>query len=914
MLERTKLSLAVSAAIGAGLAGLAPGVGAQTPTAAPAPQALERVEVTGSLIRRIEGETALPVVTINMDELAKAGVTNAEQAVKFISQNQSNTVTSSSVSGTNGAAAYADLRSLGPNRTLVLLNGKRITQNPFAVVAVDLNTLPLAAVQRIETLPDGASATYGTDAIAGVINFITRKEYSGITVGAEAQIPEESGGEIYSTNLMAGWGSLAKQGWNAYGSLNYRTQKPLGGTERDFMQSSYIPERGFNGTSPTTFPANYTQGTTVATNPSYPGCFPPSSLAIPSTPANTRCFADTQTFTYVIPDQEQWSAFLRGNLALNPNNTLFAEYFYSFNQVQSRIAPSPEGGLTMNPTSPFFPGNGITPITAPGLNTAAPISVSWRTTFLGAREGKQENDTQRLVLGLEGSGAGWDYQANVLWSEAKVVNTFLGGWPRTQALINGVGGLAGAPFLNPFGNQTPAGQAYMDANTVTGEVQNGKSEMRNLNVIGSRQFGNLPGGPMSVALLGEYREEEMVYNTDVPKVSQAASSGLAGSGATRQGDRDIFAAGVEFAFPVLKGLEIGASLRYDDYSDFGSTTNPKFSIRWTPNDQLLLRASYNTGFAAPSLYNLYLPNSTTFTANRYNDPVLCPNGVPTAAAVPSRDCGLQFQRLIGGNDQLNPEESESYTFGFVFQPVPSFSFGIDYWRYKITDSISTIGEQTIFAAPSTYADLFVRCSQAPADRIATIGACRIPGGDPLAYVIDTFQNLGNTETSGLDFQANWQGPATKYGRFNIGIRSTYVMSYDFQVVPNGAFFDPVGNYSPQFAGPVIRYQQISTLGWNYDVWNATLFNRYLSGYTDQNSAASVAPGYTQHRVQDYSIWDLSVTYTGFRGLTLRGGVLNILDDDPSYSNQTGRFQARAYDDRFTNPLGRVWTIAASYQF
>ena len=157
MLQRTKLSLAVSAAIGAGLVGLAPGAWAQAP-AAPAPQSLERVEVTGSLIRRIEGELGTPVITINIDELQKAGVTNAEQAVKFITQNQSSNgaITTGSVSGTDGAASYADLRNLGPQRTLVLLNGKRVAANPFAVVAVDLNTLPLAAVQRIETLPDGA--------------------------------------------------------------------------------------------------------------------------------------------------------------------------------------------------------------------------------------------------------------------------------------------------------------------------------------------------------------------------------------------------------------------------------------------------------------------------------------------------------------------------------------------------------------------------------------------------------------------------------------------------------------------------------------------------------------------------------------------------------------------------------------
>ena len=146
------------------------------------PQALERVEVTGSLIRRIEGETALPVVTISTEELQKAGVTNAEQAVKFITQQQGGLVTSGSVSSTNGAASYASLRSLGPQRTLVLLNGKRVVSNPFSSVAVDLNTLPLAAVQRIEVLPDGASATYGTDAIAGVINFITPVSYTHLTL------------------------------------------------------------------------------------------------------------------------------------------------------------------------------------------------------------------------------------------------------------------------------------------------------------------------------------------------------------------------------------------------------------------------------------------------------------------------------------------------------------------------------------------------------------------------------------------------------------------------------------------------------------------------------------------------------------------------------------------------------------
>ena len=300
MLKRTKLSLAVSAALSAGLAGFAPGALGQTST-----QSLDRVEVTGSLIKRIESEVALPVTSISATELQSAGVTNAEQVLRTITQNNAGgAVTSGSVSGNNGGASYASLRALGAQRTLVLLNGKRIVNNPNGTVAVDLNTMPTAALERVEVLQDGASSTYGTDAIAGVINYITRKQYQGVTVGGEMQIPEDGGGEIYVGSLLGGYGNLATQGWNVFGAFNYRKQQPLQGNERDFMESSYIPSKGFDGTSPTTFPGNYVQTGTIntATNPYIPGCFPPSSIRVGN---NSFCSADTQLFTQVIPDQEQ---------------------------------------------------------------------------------------------------------------------------------------------------------------------------------------------------------------------------------------------------------------------------------------------------------------------------------------------------------------------------------------------------------------------------------------------------------------------------------------------------------------------------------------------------------------------------------------------------------------------------------
>ena len=916
MFQAKKISLAVSAALSSGLIGLAPSALAQSTGT----QALERVEITGSLLRRIEGETALPTTTLSTDEIVKAGATNAEQAMSLVTQNQSGTVTSGSVSGTNGGAAYASLRNLGANRTLVLLNGKRVVQNPFATAGVDLNTLPTAALDRIEILSDGASSTYGTDAIAGVVNFITRKEYKGLTVGGEAQFPEEGGGEVYVANVLGGWGTLAKDGWNVFGGFNYRKQEPMLGTERDFSRTSFIPDRGFNGTSPTTFPANYSQTvgtTTITTNPSLPGCQPPLSIQTGPGPlglGTNRCGADTQGFTQTVPDQEQWSAFLRGSLALGKDHTAYAEYFFANNTLKTQIAPSPESGFVMGPDSPFYPGKGITPITDPRLDPTRTISINWRTTAIGPRQTEQSNDTQRIVLGLEGVIVGWDYQAAYNWSNSQTTNVFTSGWPKTSALSSGVRGTSGAPYLNPFGDQSAAGLAYLQANQVLGEMQNGESTLQSLTAVASRQFGSLPGGPMSIGLGAEFRKEDMVYNTNAA-VREAASSGLAGSGLLRQGDRDIWAIGLEMAFPVLKNLEIGASVRYDDYSDFGGTTNPKISVKYTPVQNLLLRGSYNTGFAAPSLYNLYLPNSTTFTGGRYNDPVLCPNGVVNTAAggVATRDCGIQFQQLQGGNADLQPEESSAWTIGFVFQPTPQVSFGVDYWDYTITTNISTIGENAIFADTNKYANLFVRCSQAPAELKATVPGCRqVPPGDPLAYIINTFLNLGDTKTTGFDFQFNWNPTATEYGRFSLNWRGTYVTKYEFQIEPGGVWYNPVGNYNAQFQGPVQRFRQVLNLGWEYGAWNANLIYNFSSGYKDQNSG--IAAPYNDNSVGNYDIFNLAVGYKGIKGLTLGLGVLNLLDTDPPFSNQTRRFQARGYDDRFHNPLGRTWTIGAKYEF
>ena len=915
MFKKTRLGLAVSAAFGVGLTGFAPHALAQ---AQPQPQQLDRVEVTGSLIKRLESETYQPVTTLKASDLEKAGVTNAEQALQFVTQNGATTTSTSSVGASVGGAAFANLRSLGDGRTLVLLDGKRVTNNPYnggVAQSVDLNTIPLVAIDRIEVLADGASAIYGTDAIAGVVNFITRKEYQGFNIGANYQIPQQSGGKLYIVDASGGYGSLSKDGWNVFGGVTYRKQDPLAATERSFSSTAYMPQHGFDKTSPTTFPANYSQGNAIeATNPSAPNC-PYPALYVPGNFGPFACGFDYVAYVNTIPEQEQLSALVKGSLAINKDTTAYVQYFWAKNTLDTSIAPMPLDGITMPTNSPYYPGGSagtaLPPAAAGTLDLTAPIDLRWRTTAGGPRAAEFENITQRVVVGVEGLVAGWDYQVAGYYSKADVKQDFTDGYVNADGMQAGLDGINGN-FLNPFGPQTAAGQNYINSQKIIGQVQNATGSLTDFVGQASKEIYNLPAGPMTLAVGAEYRKEKADYVNNFALIRQAASSGLELT-EDASGSQTVWAILGELAFPIVKNLDMTVALRYDDYNSFGGTWNPKIGVRYQPTQTVLLRGSYNTGFRAPNVYDLYAPNSITNTGNAYNDPVLCPGGVPDVAAggIATRDCNLQFNIQGGGNTQLQPETSDAWTVGIVLQPTATITFSADYWNYYVHDQITSLNEATIFADPVKYADLFVRCSQvADPTRRSLIDACNISGGDPLAYIIGTQQNLGDIKTSGIDFAFTYQPPATEYGRFNFGIRSTYVLKYEYQREKNGEWINNLGRYSD--GNPVFRYQQITSFGWQYGPWSALLTNQYRSGYEDANAEAGIDPAYF-NEVSASSIWNLTGTWTGFKGLTLQLGVLNLLNADPKFSNQTAVFQT-GYDDRYSNPLGRTWLLAARYEF
>jgi iron complex outermembrane receptor protein len=905
MLKRTVLAKSLLIAF-SGATALSGGAAfAQAATAA-APVTLQRVEITGSSIKRLAAEQSLPVTILKTEDLAKAGVTNAEQALNFIASNQSSTVTANSVGSSNGGAAYADLRGLGAARTLVLVNGKRMVNNPYSAQSVDVNALPFGSIERIEVLTDGASAIYGTDAIAGVVNFITRKEMTGFSVSADASLPQASGGgKAYSAGISGGFGSLSDQGWNVFGGLSYRKQDALAATDREFAKTSYLPAQGVNKTSGTTFPANYSQSGVAGTfNPTAPGCAPPLSLPVGA--AGT-CRFDYVPFINIVPEQVQTSLIAKGSFAVNKDNTVSLEYIQANNKVDTVISPTPVTGLNMQPGNPFFPGAGITPGNA-AISTASPISLGWRQTEVGGRASQPENSTNRILLNWEGQYKGWDYSASAFQSKADVTQVFTGGYVNSTMIQNGLNGVGGAPYLNPFGPQTAAGSAYLQSAKILGQVQNAEGTLRGFNAGVSGEIAKLPAGPMMLAVGVEFLKDEASYNNNFALIRQAASSGLelAEDSAGSRNDKSISA---ELNIPITKEFDINLAIRYDKYSDFGSTTNPKASFRWAPSEALLFRGSINTGFRAPTLYDVYAPNSLTNTGNPYDDPVLCPNGVVNTAGggVASRDCNQQFNQQNGGNKNLKPETSTAWTLGFAVQPINALTLGVDYWNYKVDDSIGPTGEEVIFGDPAKYSAQFVRCSQLNATDRAAIATCSIPGGDPLAYITNTQLNLGSYKTSGLDFTANWQGVASDVGKFSFGWKGTYVMTYEYQLEQGAVYNNNLGVY---FNGnPVARYRQVMNFGWQYGSWATQLVNRYTSSYRDQNEDANG----NVPVVAGNNIWDLAVTWSGVKGLALTAGMTNMFDRSPPFTNQGGGFQV-GYDQRYANPIGRAFLLRGTYQF
>lgn len=905
MFKEVPIARSLRLAFGGGIAGLAlvtTPVQAQTPSA-DAVQRGERVEVTGSAIRRVDAETAVPVTILKIDDLKKEGVTTVEQVLSRISSSQSTQTTSQSVGLSTGGASFANLRGLGQNKTLVLLNGRRIANNAIDATAPDLNLIPFAALERVEVLRDGASALYGTDAVGGVINFITRRDFAGgaVTVGLDR--PRQKGGDANNANIVYGFGDLTKDRFNLFGVLDYNKQDPVRASQRPVYLDRSVK------TSPTTFPGQYNQGGNVQ-NPSAPGCGAPDGIFLGSLAPNgdKSCGYLYSRQVDLVPNNERFSALLKGTLAVTDNSQLNVEYFGTLDRNNTLIAGVPYGALRINPGTQFYPGNGITPLptaftlnptyNAGGGSLPGAVRLRWRDQASGGRAEKTENTQHRLVLSYSGYLYGWDYEVGASYNENKIKDMLTGGYTDgtiiTPGVLNGV--------INPFGPQTAAGNALLASAAANGTLFNAKGKVSTIDGKVSRDLGDWlkAGRPAAVALGSEFRYEKFYETANAPFAEKVVASTGFDPATDSRGARHVSGAYAELNVPLLNSLDITGAVRYDKYSDFGSTTNPKVSFRFQPIQQFLIRGSASKGFRAPSLFDLNAPVTYTNTANNDNDPLRCPGGNPIPGVSRSENCQVQFQSQAGGNTALKPETAKNVNFGFVIEPTADLNVGVDLWKITLRQQIGVLPDNTVFADPVKYASLFHR---APDGSLSTDGS-QCPGVD-CGYVDLRTQNLGSVDTNGIDINASYRLRAGEIGQFTLGLNATYVHKYKYQREAGGEYFQNVGVYVD--AAPIFRWQNTLNLGWNRGPFGVGVASRFKSGYIDQNANDE------GNRVGSYTLWDLFGTYTPTKSIQLTAGLRNIFDRIAPYSNQTATFQV-GYDPRFTDPIGRTFYARGTYSF
>ncbi len=901
----------VGAAVWIALGGLA-----LATSSAHAQQQLERIEVTGSSIKRmVDTDSALPISVISAADLRATGVNSAEGALAKIAASQSMTGSSQTIGSGTGGAAYANLRGLGSNKTLVLLNGRRVAAFAFSSASVDLNSIPFAAIDRVEVLRDGASAIYGTDAIGGVINFITKRDYRGIDASVNYSKPREEGGVKKGIAVSGGWGNLEADGFNVWASIDKQTNERVRAVDRDFARTGVIPDRGLLKTSGTSFPANFSQTQPVldaagkpvldetgapmtvslSGNPSLKGCAPPFSLYLPSISTST-CRFDYTAFIDIIPDTETKTGLLKATAKLG-GQYLSLEHMATDNSNIARVASDPVTGLSMPTSSPFFPKSYA------GIDPTLPITVGWRMIPGGARTNQASTKANRTVISVDGSYGNWDYRAGFFNAESKGNQDIQDGYVNKSLIQKGVT----EGKLNPFGEADAAALALIEAAKMRGIYSNAKGSSQGLDFNASTQLWDMAGGPVGVSVGAEFRKDKYRNDTIDSIVDNVPSLGVAPYHVS--GDRKISALSTEWLFPVSKDVELTFAGRFDKYSDFGSTFNPKAAIRWTPAKNVNVRASYNTGFRAPSLDEVYGPQAVSFTGDPYDDPVLCKGGVVQAGGVESRDCGQQAQIQSGGNSELKPEKSKTFSLGLAFEPVKGLTASIDYWNIKITNSISAVSEQAIFGDPAKYASRYRRCKDLSADVQATLDRCNTPewkNSNALGYVVALNDNLGDVKTNGFDFAAGYAFN-NSFGRFQLGWEATYVRSYEYQRDKGDPFIQNVGKYTD--SSPVLRWQHAVTVNWRLGDFSTNFGLGHKSGYVDQNA---VEDQYF-NKVKSYTLADLSVTWSGFKHTKFTVGLKNLFDTKPPFSNQGTVFQ-QGYDPRLTDAYGRTLLLRASLSY
>lgn len=895
-------------------------------------QTLGTIYVTGSHIRSIDLETQHPLLVMKRDDLLRTGLTDIGVIVQNIVVNGQ--TQNRNINNGTDARELVNLRSLGPNRTLVLVNGQRWVSGLDG--AVDLSAIPLALVERVEILKDGASAIYGSDAIAGVINIITRRDFKGAELGA--YYGETDHGDGIRRDAEFSYGRSGDR-WNVSFGIEYAKDDPVMAGDRTI---SSVPTVGLplGATGVTFMMFRYHRGpyTRIEGRPgTSPGDFRPFDWA---TDQNIN-FAP---YNYLQTPLERKALFAQARFELTPNVAISGDVLFNRRQSAQQLAPPRVGfgsfccggtpaGFDVSPDNVYNPFDD--PITAFQRRFLEDRPRRWQQTVDTSRghlalDGLFDVAGRSIAWGVGVSQARADQHETVFpFQDNAKLELALGpsffdasGIARCGSPSAPIEGCVPLDVFGPPGSITPAMLDYVDAQA----SNRMETETLDLLLHATTTLIELPAGELNVAAGAEYRHESGADDPDELLASGRANGGGVNYRPT-EGAYSVREAFVEFEIPLLAGhplarqLGLDVASRWSDYSLFGSATNSQLGLRWKPIDDLLLRASYIEGFRAPSVVDLF--QGLVSTGALSLDP--CAADSHPDAATLARCAGAGVPAgvtdwggsavTIGGNPALKPEIARTHTLGFVYAPswLPGLGVSLDWYRIQITNAIGERTPQSILNACYMLGDT---------------NACSLVTRDPvdrsLSNVDAAQQNIpGGLETEGYDFSLDWRRE-TSFGQFRLRWDNAYVSYYGEigqpatgTLLPDGspAQGNVVGkNEQPGgFYGVVWRLRSVMALAWRRGSWSASIDARYFSPITESckyvaDAADTVGdaalldlcsdPGHMQdgrraplNRVGAVAYFDLQAGWTAPWNGRVTVGVRNAFDRNPpvAYSAAANSF-------------------------
>jgi iron complex outermembrane recepter protein len=900
----------IAAGLGASLISLA-AMAQQAPSVSPEPE-LQEIVVTGSMIKRVNAETAEAITILKSDALKDQGIVNVEQVLNTLTSANSSINIASAVGTFSGGGTYANLRGLGNGRTLVLLDGERLANNANTGLGVDLSGIPFSAIDSVQVLREGASALYGSDAIAGVINFITKKNYQGAQVQVNFDHPQEAGGGSGEADFTFGHGDLASDGYNFMITGTYSKQQELQATQRGFSAYGLNPAGGVTGTN---FPGSW-PGMVLDANGNF---FQSGYPACAGNPQLTTYFGDCSyrysAATDLVPESHEISGMVSFTKALPANNTLQLQYFYTQSELTGYSGPM-FYFFGMDPKSPYFPtasqlscDRGAANCGGKAPDLIDPINAIW-TDPNNNRYNGNLNVEQRVLLTFSGSNAGWDYTTDLNYSKNTNDNRNVGGYPNEAVLAPG-GVLS--DLINPFGPQSAAGQALINSSYINGIYALGEDTRWSLDGHASHSLGDAfnAGTPATVAVGFSMNGERFTYATTPYNDLTKAATGLTDSSV--EGSRNVQAVYMELDVPITKGLDLDISDRQDRYSDFGTTNNPKVALRYQPASFLTLRGTASTGFRAPTLYNLYSPPflsaSSGGTMGQGNP--FCQTGSYNAEWTPAA-CQAQGLGLFGGNKHLTPETSQNFDFGVVISPVEDMGITLDYYRILLKNTISAVPYSAIYGNPTAFSSFIVPNSSGTlTPSIAEANQCNPYTQLTCGYIKLGNNNTGAITTDGIDLSIQYL-QHTGLGTFHEDLEGTAVTKFLEQQYTGGPFLNLVGNQQIGGINPAFRWQHNLRVDWTSPgkMLGGGLSNRFYSRYVDEFPDGNG----NQRKVGSYSLVDGYVSVKPIEKLTVLFGIKNLLNTSPPFTNAPQNNFAAGYNALIADPLLRNFYINLKYTF